>query len=83
MSHTCGCHETSSKQSVKGRPAITADRTVGDVAHHHPGTLEIMQAMGINHCCGAGLTLSEAAASAGIQLDALLQALNGTPSPSA
>jgi iron-sulfur cluster repair protein YtfE (RIC family) len=32
--------------------------------------------MGINHCCGAHLTLREAAASAGVALDTLLDALN-------
>jgi iron-sulfur cluster repair protein YtfE (RIC family) len=32
--------------------------------------------MGINPCCGAHLTLHEAAAAAGISLDALLAALN-------
>jgi iron-sulfur cluster repair protein YtfE (RIC family) len=37
-----------------------------------------MKAMGINHCCGAQLTLSEAAASAGVPLDTLLTMLNGT-----
>jgi iron-sulfur cluster repair protein YtfE (RIC family) len=49
---------------------------VGDVAHHHAGALEVMKAMGINHCCGAQLTLREAAASAGVPLDTLLAALN-------
>jgi len=35
-----------------------------------------MKAMGINHCCGAHLTLQEAAAAAGVPLNALLAALN-------
>ena len=43
--------------------------------HPHAGAVEIMKAMGINHCCGAQLTLREAAASAGVPLDALLEAL--------
>ena len=55
---------------------ISAEQTVGDVAHRHAGTLEVMKEMGINHCCGAQLTLREAAASAGVPLDALLTALN-------
>jgi len=49
---------------------------VSDVAHHYPGRLDTMKEMGINHCCGAHLTLREAAASAGITLEALLKALN-------
>ena len=35
-----------------------------------------MKEMGINHCCGAHLTLREAAASAGVTIEALLEALN-------
>jgi iron-sulfur cluster repair protein YtfE (RIC family) len=35
-----------------------------------------MKEMGINHCCGALLTLREAAAAADIPLDRLLGALN-------
>ena len=56
---------------------IEADQIVGDVAHSHPGALEIMQHMGVNHCCGAQLTLAEAAAAADVPIDALLAALNG------
>jgi iron-sulfur cluster repair protein YtfE (RIC family) len=32
--------------------------------------------MGINHCCGTHLTLTEAAAAAGVAVDAVLRALN-------
>ncbi len=67
----------------KALPAIRAEQTVGDVAHLHPGTREVMKAMGINHCCGAQLTLTEAAASAGVSLEALLKALNDTGSADA
>ena len=63
---------------AKRLPEIRAEQTVGDVAHHYPGTLEAMKQMGINHCCGAQLSLGEAAASAGVSLDALLKALNET-----
>ena len=60
----------------KAEAPIRADETVGGVAHHHAGALEVMKEMGINHCCGAQLTLREAAASAGVPLDTLLAALN-------
>ena len=46
-------------------------------AREHPGALDVMKALGINHCCGAGLTLAEAAAAAGVSVDRLLEALNG------
>jgi iron-sulfur cluster repair protein YtfE (RIC family) len=76
MAHSCGCHGHAHPATAGAQAPITADRTVGDVAHHYPGALEAMQAMGINHCCGAALTLEEAAAAAGVPLDALLAALN-------
>jgi regulator of cell morphogenesis and NO signaling len=62
----------------KPLPAITAEQTVGHVAQHHSGALEVMKTMGVNHCCGAQLTLTEAAASAGAPLETLLKALNDT-----
>ncbi|HET7874372.1 MAG TPA: DUF542 domain-containing protein [Methylomirabilota bacterium] len=74
MAHTCGCHAG----HTPGLPAITADLTVGDVAHHYPGTLDVMKQLGINHCCGAQLTLKEAAAAAGLEVEGLLDALNET-----
>jgi regulator of cell morphogenesis and NO signaling len=55
---------------------IQAEQIVGDVAHRHDGALEVMKQMGINHCCGAQLTLAEAAAAAGVPIEALLEALN-------
>jgi uncharacterized protein (DUF2249 family) len=62
-------------------PLIRPDQTVGDVTHHHTGTLEVMQRLGINHCCGAQLTLAEAAAAAGLPIETLLEALNRTQAP--
>jgi iron-sulfur cluster repair protein YtfE (RIC family) len=57
-------------------PPVRAEQTVADVVQHRAGALETMKEMGINHCCGALLTLREAAAAAGIPLDGLLAALN-------
>ena len=84
MAHDCGCNHSApmvidgQELARKAPVPIGADDTVGDVAHQHAGALETMKAMGINHCCGAGLTLREAAASAGVPLDALLEALRGS-----
>jgi iron-sulfur cluster repair protein YtfE (RIC family) len=36
----------------------------------------VLRAKGINHCCGAHLTLREAAAAAGTPLDDLLESLD-------
>jgi iron-sulfur cluster repair protein YtfE (RIC family) len=76
MAHECACHARSAATTQSGGAPISADLTVGDVAHHYAGTLDIMKEMGINHCCGAHLTLREAAASAGAKLEVLLDALN-------
>jgi regulator of cell morphogenesis and NO signaling len=57
-------------------PAIGAGQTVDEVSRLYPGALDVMKEMGINHCCGGHLTLPEAAAAAGIALEALLQALD-------
>ena len=76
MTHECGCHS--------GRPTMQNDRdiepgdVVSDVAKGSPAALEVLKDKGINHCCGAHLTLREAAAAAGVPLDALLATLNET-----
>src|SRR5262245_9593074 len=62
MTHQCHCH-------------IGAEQRVGEVVEALPEALEVVQAIGINHCCGRDLTLAEAAASAGVTLDSLLEAL--------
>jgi iron-sulfur cluster repair protein YtfE (RIC family) len=55
---------------------VSADTIVAEVSRV-PGALEVLERMGINHCCGAHLSLREAAASAGVPFDALLRALEG------
>ncbi len=79
MTHECSCrHEVPLARGQAPRP-VRAEQTVADVARHRAGALETMKEMGINHCCGAHLTLQEAAAAAGVPLDALLAALNEPP----
>ena len=55
---------------------IQAHQIVRDVVRHHPEGIQVMEQIGINHCCGAQLTLAESAAAAGVPLDVLLAALN-------
>jgi len=76
MSHDCGCQSRSPATVQTAAPPITADLTVGGVAYRYAAALDIMKALGINHCCGANLTLREAAASAGVAVEALLKALD-------
>ena len=78
MAHECGCNHELSTVLDEALSPVRAEQTVGEVARHRAGGLEIMKEMGINHCCGAQLTLREAAASAGVPLAALLAALNET-----
>jgi iron-sulfur cluster repair protein YtfE (RIC family) len=79
MTHECSCrHEVPPASGQAPRP-VRAKQTVGDLAQHRAGALEAMKEMGINHCCGTHLTLQEAAAAAGVPIDALLAALNEPP----
>jgi iron-sulfur cluster repair protein YtfE (RIC family) len=50
--------------------------TVATIAKRSPRALEAMKALGLNHCCGAHLTLVEAAASAGVPLEIVLARLD-------
>lgn len=74
MAHSCACG------CGHGAPATSAayraDQTVEQVAHRSPAALDTLKRLGINHCCGAHLTLAEAAAAAGVSLEDLLRALN-------
>lgn len=76
MAHDCRCHHGSHVALNQDHAPVHAGQTVAEVASQSAGALEIMKELGINHCCGAHLTLSEAAAAAGVSLAALLAALN-------
>lgn len=72
---TCGCgHERAA--SVLAASALTAEITVEETKAR-PGALEVLQRFGINHCCGAHLSLREAAAAAGVRVENVLEALAG------
>lgn len=79
MAHECGCHRDPTIDAGHFPGRVDSDETVGDVVRRRPGALETLKEMGINHCCGAHLTLREAAVAAGVPLDAMLAALGGTP----
>ena len=80
MSHTCSCgtHAESTQSSTR----ITAEQIVAEVSKR-PGAQEVFQRLGINHCCGAHLSLGEAAAAAGVPLDQVLSALDEAASAAA
>lgn len=70
MDKACRCGGHGPSQIATAPSKVTAEQMVEEAARH-PGALEVMQRLGINRCCGAGLTLTEAAASAGVPLPAL------------
>ena len=57
-----------------------AEQTVAEIARD-PRVLEILKAKGINHCCGAHLSLREAAAAAGVPLDEILGLIEAAGMP--
>ena len=69
MTHCGETHDTT--------PALTdrAALTVGEMSRD-PRALDVLKQAGINHCCGAHLTLAEAAAAAGVPLVPLLARLD-------
>lgn len=77
MAHECGRHHDAPVVVDQSLPPVRAEQTVADVVHERAGALDVMKELGINHCCGAHLTLREAAAAAGVPLDTVLAALEG------
>jgi iron-sulfur cluster repair protein YtfE (RIC family) len=77
MSEGCGCgckHGAPAATGTLG-PAFALDETVDTAARRSPRVLAVLRELGIDTCCGGGLTLAQAAASAGIPVRSLLQAL--------
>jgi uncharacterized protein (DUF2249 family) len=75
--------ETWRVEITKEAEAITADQTVADVLRRSEASRTVMQRMGINHCCGAHLTLTDTAAAAGVPVDSLVRALRDAESAAA
>ena len=82
MTATCRCcsHETTSERVTIGAPrpasVVKATDTVQSVSDRSPRALETMKSLGLNHCCGAHLSLEEAAASAGVPVETVLARLD-------
>ena len=71
---TCGC-EREHERRATDRP--TAETTVGEVARD-PVARAVLASFGLNHCCGAHLSLREGAAAAGVRVDDVLAALSAS-----
>src|SRR5574337_426734 len=60
---------------------FTSTTTVDDVVHADPALSRVLNAHGIDTCCGGSATLAEAAHVRGIDLDELLANLNRSGKP--
>jgi uncharacterized protein DUF542 len=76
---TCGCKHGLTAgpgaERTEGRLTILSAETVEDAARRSPRAAEILRGFGIDTCCGGRLTLSQAAASAGVAVETVLEAL--------
>jgi iron-sulfur cluster repair protein YtfE (RIC family) len=69
---TCGCGHGGGMVAIG--PPITAETTVEEVKTRRDA-LEVLQRFGLNHCCGAHLTLRQSAAAANVRVEDVLEAL--------
>ncbi len=88
MSHPCGCHHDDPAAPGGGAcatdVAVAPETTVEAIGRRSPRALATLRNLGIDTCCGGSLTLAQAAASAGVPVETVLQALgegNGEKSP--
>lgn len=72
----CGCGHGDQAEvalaATLGRYA--GDERIAEVARQ-AAALAVLERFGVNHCCGAHLSLREGAAAAGVELSGLLRAL--------
>lgn len=57
------------------QPPIDARLSVNDLIRLYPATVSVLNAFGIDACCGGAASLGEAARRDGVDLDELLRAL--------
>jgi iron-sulfur cluster repair protein YtfE (RIC family) len=81
MSDTCTWGATQT-ESAQPSTRIVAEQVVAEISKR-PGARRVLERLGINHRCGAHLSLCEAAAASGVPLDDLLRALDETVSAAA
>jgi regulator of cell morphogenesis and NO signaling len=55
--------------------AVEPGDRVGDLVRRAPAAAAALQRLGIDHCCSAGLTLGEVAAAAGLDVEAVREAV--------
>ena len=82
MGDACGCgcqHDAEARPGetarLPTREASASEETVEGALARSPRVAEILRSLGIDTCCGGRLTLAQAAASAGVPVAAVLEAL--------
>jgi hypothetical protein len=86
MGETCGCHHGKAAVAGGGGRAgdpvggVRPDETVEAIGRRAPAAQAVLRGFGIDTCCGGGLTLAQAAASAGVPVERVLAALAGAGS---
>lgn len=65
------------------RPALGADQALGQIAVQLPGATAVFRRLKLDFCCGGQVSLRQAAADRGIDLNALLAELSALQRPSA
>ena len=55
--------------------APTADQTLNEIVARNPQSLPVLNSWGLDTCCGAGLSLREAARRHNLDLEAILSSL--------
>jgi iron-sulfur cluster repair protein YtfE (RIC family) len=61
--------------------SIEQELSVNEVMKRHPVTMEIFNRFGIDTCCGANASVTEAARRDGVDIDSLLEAIRDALSP--
>ncbi len=55
---------------------ITRDRKINDVIKEYPQSIAIFNEFRVDSCCGGGQSIEKTAMADGVDIEALLQALN-------
>jgi regulator of cell morphogenesis and NO signaling len=55
---------------------LDLDRTINEIVADHPETIPVFNRFGFDTCCGGGVRITEAAHRDGIDLDAVIAALD-------
>lgn len=56
--------------------SVDPEWTINDLLQRAPGSAPVLNAFGVDTCCGGGNTIDEAAAEAGLDAAELIAALN-------